>query len=151
VQDAVDHAREIDLGRGGFFGVETRVVQQILDESIEIPRGRENLLDTFQRARSEPVFVPAIELLRVAGDAAQRRLEVVRHGVAERLQFFVPPPQQLRDALVLAALVFELYVLRLQFGGAALDQRVKEPGDDGRHARLSGVIILIRQSMVGLR
>jgi hypothetical protein len=69
--------------------------------------------------------MPAIELLRVAGDTPQGRFEVVRHRVAERLQLLVPPPKQLREALVLSALMFQLYVLRLQLGSAALDQGFK--------------------------
>ena len=69
-QDAVDEVADVDIGNRRDLGVESRVVQQVLDQPIEVRRRRADLRHAELSALAEAVPVLPRELDRVAGDAA---------------------------------------------------------------------------------
>ena len=95
-QNHLDQAAQVDRGGRRRLGVQPRVAQQVLDELVQMGGGREDLGQAEVGAVAQARAMLAIELVCIAGDAAQRRLQVVRHRVGELLQLLVPRGQLCR-------------------------------------------------------
>jgi len=76
-QYALHEIGQIHLGERRCLGLQARVGQQVFDQAVEILRGGNNLADAKLRTLTQAFFMAALELLRVTGDAAQRRFQVV--------------------------------------------------------------------------
>ena len=68
-------------------------MQQVIDQAVQIVRGSENLAQAEQRAFVRASAGLALQLLGVAGDAAQWCFQVVRDSAGEILEFVVARPK----------------------------------------------------------
>ena len=68
---------------------DARQLQQVLDQQVHARALAADAREVFLRVRGQGGAVILLERLRPAADAAQRRAQVVRHGVTEALQLAV--------------------------------------------------------------
>ncbi len=93
-------------------------MQQIVDELAHAARAGANAIEIMALSRAQPIARIFVERLREARDCAQRRAQVVRHGIAEGLELRI-------KRLELANVIAQLVILHGEPAGGAPERSIE--------------------------